>query len=218
LQQKRQHRRTREKQHQPLGTRSTRAEGPVRSAGGASGITRSVAVSTMSVKELRAKIDAAGLSHKDCVEKNELQDRCREAFVVLKDRHPQQQRSNPAQRNKARGVDGASGAGPAAARLLRQVISDQGGMGSTTNYSSTMTGGGSAKKGGAARQSKPTERNGPTTVKTNASAGGGLPPLPPLMVLCEMDRAQLLQECTSRGITAARGDSKGALVSRLRSS
>ena len=42
------------------------------------------ALESMSVKELRQLIDAAGLDHSDCVEKPQLQQRAWEAQVVLK--------------------------------------------------------------------------------------------------------------------------------------
>jgi hypothetical protein len=56
----------------------------------------------MSVKELRSKIDASGLSHEDCYEKTELQDRCREALSLLKGKMQQQQNAfDAAQQEKS---------------------------------------------------------------------------------------------------------------------
>jgi hypothetical protein len=56
---------------------------------------KSMDISIMSVKELRSKIDEAGLPYKDCIEKSELQDRCREALALLKEKQQQQQQQQP---------------------------------------------------------------------------------------------------------------------------
>jgi hypothetical protein len=95
---------------------------------------------------------------------------------------------------------------------LRQAKSDQQGIQSTNSKTGAAAGSGA---GITSRQSKPTrQRQGSEVGKASASTGAG--ELPPLMILCEMDRVQLLQECVSRGIQAARGDSKGELITRLR--
>ena len=85
-----------------------------------------------------------------------------------------------------------------------------------SNVASSAAAAASAKA--SSGQPKPKPKPKPTLGRRRDLGGGASHPgeLPTLMELCEMDQAQLRQECTKRGIRPAASEAKGALIVRLR--